>query len=194
MEPALFLTIASADSAQLTHDECYRDISTVTPLRGEHPSCYRFRSSAMMKKQARFPRAVDPARVGKYRGSCHAGGGFVWDAVLEHRVWCHPERGAPDKADGSDYYRAFASYPAALRFSRESRGAEKPLALILQKEYIVEPNPGQYAHVKKRRITEWPVAFLSRPQRAENTIPDFLSPRAPRNRLAILRGLARKRG
>jgi len=103
-------------------------------------------------------------------------------------VWCHPRHG------GRDYYRAFSSYPAALRFSRKSRGAEKPLALIMQKEYIDEPNPGKYAHVKKRRITEWPIAFLSRPRRTKDTIPDFLSPTAPSNRLAILRGLARKRG
>jgi len=147
-----------------------------------------------MKKRARFPRAIDPARVGKYPASCYAGGGFVWDAVLEYRVWCHPERGAPDKADGNDYYYAFVSYPDALRFSKESPGADKPLALILQKEYIAEPDPGQYAHVKKRRITEWPVEFLSRPRRTKNTIPDFLSPSAPSNRLAILRGLAQKRG
>ena len=144
-----------------------------------------------MKKRAKFPRAIDPARVGKYRASCYAGGGFVWDAVLEYRVWCHPERGAPDKADGKDYYVAFASYPAALRFSKKAPGAEKPLALILQNEYIAEPVPRQYAHVKKKRIAEWPVAFLSRPRRTKNTIPDFLSPSAPRNRLAILRGLTR---
>src|SRR5260370_42406809 len=147
-----------------------------------------------MKKRARFPRAIDPARVGKYPASCYAGGGFVWDAGLEYRVWCHTERGGPDKADGNDYYYAFVSSPDALRFSKESPGAEKPLALILQKEYIAEPAPGEYAHVKKRRITEWPVVFLSRPRRTRNTIPDFLSPRAPRNRLAILRGLAQKRG
>lgn len=117
----------------------------------------------------------------------------MWDAVLEYRVWCHPERGAPDEEDGNDYYYAFVSYPDALRFSKKSHGAEKPLALILQKEYIAEPAPGQYAHVKKRRITEWPVVFLSRPRRKKNTIPNFLSPTAPRNRLAILRGLTKKR-
>lgn len=46
-------------------------------------------------------------------------------------------------------------------------------------------------HVKKQRITEWPVEFLSRPKRTVNTIPDFLSPEAPANRLDILRGLAK---
>jgi hypothetical protein len=47
--------------------------------------------------------------------------------------------------------------------------------------------------MKKRRITEWPVEFLSRPRRTRNTIPDFLSPNAPDNRLDILRGTAKAR-
>jgi hypothetical protein len=102
-----------------------------------------------MKKRERFPRAIDPARVGKYPAVCKSGGGFVWDAVLEYRVWCHPEDGAPDRHDGSDYYYAFASYPAALRFSTKFPGAEEPLALILQKQYIAEPSPGQYVHNEK---------------------------------------------
>jgi hypothetical protein len=146
-----------------------------------------------MKKRTKYPRAIDPARVGKYPSSCFGGGGFVWDAVLEYRVWCHPERGAPDTEDGNDYYYVFASYPDALRFSKESPGAEKRLALILQNEYLDEPAPGQYIHVKKQRIIEWPVEFLSRPRRTKNTIPDFLSPTAPNNRLDILRGLAKER-
>ena len=112
------------------------------------------------------------------------------DAVLEYRVWCHPERGAPDVDDGSDYYRAFASYDEARAFARETEGAEEPLALVLQQEYLGEPEPGQYVHMKEQRITEWPVAFLSRPKRTAETIPNFLSPDAPANRLDILRGNA----
>lgn len=146
-----------------------------------------------MKMRRRFPRAIDPARVGRYPATAAAGGGFVWDAVLEYRVWCHPEGGAPDNAEGNDYYYAFVSFPAALRFSRKYSGTEEPVALILQKEYIDEPVPGKYVHVRKRRVTEWPVEFLSRPRRTRKTIPDFLSPTAPANRLDILRGLARKR-
>ena len=49
-----------------------------------------------MEKPTQFPEAIDPAKVGTYPVSCSAGGGFVWDAVLEYRVWCHPERGAPE--------------------------------------------------------------------------------------------------
>jgi len=119
-----------------------------------------------------------------------AGGGYVWDEVLEYRVWCHPENGAPDSADGNDYYTPFVSYQEALEFSRKTRGAEEPLALIRQDEYISEEEPGDYRHVKNVRIAEWPVEFLRRPRRTATTIPDFFSPDAPPNRLDILRGLA----
>jgi hypothetical protein len=148
-----------------------------------------------MKKQKRrrFPRAHNPARVGKYPAEAGAGGGLVWDAVLEYRVWCHPEQGAPDEADGSDYYYAFASYPDAFRFWKQQPGAEEPLALVLQLEYLDEPRPGHFQHVKKRRVTEWPVEFLTRPRRTKETIPRFLAKGAPANRLAILRGQANKR-
>ena len=114
------------------------------------------------------------------------------DEVLEYRVWCHPEHGAPDLDDGSDYYYAFPTYPKALAFSRRTGGAEEPLALILQREYISEPEPGTYIHIKEERVTEWPVDFLSRPRRDKHTIPDFLSPSAPDKRLQILRGLAKR--
>jgi len=143
-----------------------------------------------MKTGKRYPTAKDPAKVGSYPARAKAGGGYVWDEVLEYRVWCHPERGAADLADGSDYFRAFATYPKALAFSRRTKGAEAPLALILQREYLDEPAPGTYVHVRKRRVTEWPVEFLQRPKRTARTIPDFLSPDAPSNRLAILRGQA----
>jgi len=140
-----------------------------------------------------YPDAVDPNLVGTYSPSAAAGGGYVWDDVLEYRVWCHPERGSPDLEEGSDYYRPFATYAEALAFSRQTEGAEAPLALIRQLEYIDEPNPGEYRHVKEERITEWPAEFLRRPRRTPNTIPDFLSPNAPANRLDILRGLANQK-
>lgn len=141
---------------------------------------------------SQYPPVMDPDAVGSYPARVGAGGGYVWDAVLEYRVWCHPERGAPDLADGSDYFEAFASYSDASRFSEQTPGAEAPLALILQEEYISEPEPGVYEHIKERRLTEWPPEFLRRPQRTPETIPSFLSPDAPPNRLAILRGEASK--
>ena len=138
-----------------------------------------------------YPSVLDPALVGSYPALAKAGGGFVWDEVLEYRVWCHPERGAEDLADGSDYYYAFETQAEAQQFSNATQGAEEPLALVLQREYIDEPEPGEYLHKKEERVTEWPVAFLRRPRRTPRTIPDFLSPGAPVNRLEVLRGTAK---
>lgn len=149
------------------------------------------RTASKSGNDAEFPPAVaDPARVGSYPALAKSGGGYVWDAVLEYRVWVHPERGTPDHHEGSDYFHAFASYVEAMEFSRSQPGAEEPLALVLQEEYIDEPETEQYAHVRERRVTEWPVVFLRRPRRTAETIPRFLAPDAPANRLEILRGTA----
>jgi hypothetical protein len=144
-----------------------------------------------MERHKDYPAVLDPNAVGEYSASVGAGGGYVWDEVLEYRVWCHPERGAPDEADGSDYYYPFRSYAEAVDFAEKMQGAEAPLALILQREYIAEPQPGVYVHIKEPRMTEWPVEFLSRPKRTPETIPNFLSPSAPGNRLEVLRGTAK---
>lgn len=53
-----------------------------------------------MAGESTFPAVLDPPLVGSYPAFAKAGGGFVWDAVLEYRVWCHPERGAPDEVEG----------------------------------------------------------------------------------------------
>jgi hypothetical protein len=138
-----------------------------------------------------YPDAVDPNLVGTYSAVAKVGGGYVWDDVLEYRVWCHPQGSSAKLAGGDDYYHAFATYTEALEFSRNNRGAEAPLALVRQLEYLDEPNPGDYRHVREVRITEWTIEFLRRPRRTPNTIPDFLSPIAPANRLDILRGLTK---
>jgi hypothetical protein len=135
-----------------------------------------------------YPTVLDPQLVGTYSAVAKAGGGYVWDEVLEYRVWCHPEHGAPDEADGNDYFYAFTSYEEAEEFAKSSPGTEEPLALVLQREYIDEPEDGQYVHVCEERVAEWPVEFLTRPRRTEQTIPAFMAPDAPLNRLAILRG------
>jgi putative acetyltransferase len=137
-----------------------------------------------------YPDAADPEKVGTYPAEAKAGGGYVWDAVLEYRVWCHPAQGAADLCEGSDYYYPFATYQAALAFAEQTPGTEEPLALILQEEYIDEAVDGQYVHMREPRVTEWPAEFLSRPKRTPATIPDFLAPDAPANRLDILRGKA----
>ncbi|MEJ2392835.1 MAG: GCN5 family acetyltransferase [Gammaproteobacteria bacterium] len=139
---------------------------------------------------SQYPKVKDPNLVGSYPAVAKAGGGYVWDAVLEYRVWCYPRDGAEDTENGNDYYYVFETYEEALEFSNNTKGAQEPLALVLQEEYIDEPEPGEYRHIKEQRITEWPPEFLSRPQRTEKTIPDFMSPDAPSNKLDILRGLA----
>ncbi len=138
----------------------------------------------------KYPDVLDKDSVGTYPALVKAGGGYVWDEVLEYRVWCHPEKGADNLEDGDDYFYAFHSYEDAFSFSEKTVGADEPIALVWQEEHINEPEPGKFIHVKEDRLTEWPVAFLSRPKRTEKTIPDFMSPSAPNNRLDILRGKA----
>ena len=137
-----------------------------------------------------YPKVLDEQMIGKYSPLAKAGGGYVWDEVLEYRVWCHPENGPKDLEERNDYYYAFPNYNEAREFADSNNGTEEPLALILQREYIDEPENGKYVHIKEERIAEWPTEFLIRSRRTENTIPDFLSPNAPSNRLDILRGLA----
>lgn len=136
-----------------------------------------------------YPAVTDPGKVGEYPGIVKSGGGYVWDEVLEYCVWCHPHAGAPDIENGDDYYYTFDNYAEAFDFAQNNDGCEEPLTLILQREYINEPEPGVYVHMKEERLTEWPVAFLKRPRQTDKTIPDFLTPDAPANRLDILRGL-----
>src|SRR5437588_4960814 len=128
-----------------------------------------------MVKPSNFLRALDDTLVGTYPALVGAGGGFVRDAVLEYRVWCHPEKGAADIEGGDDYFRAFSTYEHALAFAESAEGAEAPIALVLQEEYIDEPEPCLLVHVKKPRMTEWPVHFLEEPQRTASTITDWLA-------------------
>jgi len=148
-----------------------------------------------MESVGRYPRAVDESLVGTYPALTRAGGGYVWDAVLEYRVWCHPLAGAPhieegdDYEEDDDYFCAFSTYEDALAFAERTEGTEEPLVLVLQEEYIDEPAPQQYVHVREPRMTEWSIDFLNGPRRTPRTIPDFLASNAP-NRFDILRGRA----
>ena len=139
---------------------------------------------------SKYPPVKNPSQIGNYPAVVGAGGGYVWDDVLEYRVWCHPQDGAPDTENGDDYYYAFETYEEAQEFSSTSPGAEEPLALVIQEEYIEEPEFGEFIHKKEQRLVEWLPEFLSRPRRTDSTISDFFSPNAPSNRVAILRGLA----
>jgi len=116
--------------------------------------------------QSEYPIAVDPSKVGKYPALAKSGGGYVYDDVLEYRVWIHP--------DGDDYYHAFLTYEEAKHFSDRTQGAEEPLVLVLQHEYINEPEPGKYEHIKEDRITEWRVEWLEGSKRCPDTITNLL--------------------
>lgn len=141
-----------------------------------------------------YPDAVDPELVGTYPASAHAGGGYVWDQVLEYRVWFHPERGTGGDADGNgDYYCPFATYSEAVACFRSGEGAQEPVVLIRQDEYIDEPNPGDYRHVTGQRITEWVVEHLRRPRRTQNTIPGLPFPQRSREPARDPEGTARRR-
>jgi len=102
--------------------------------------------------QLPLPKVVDPARVGTYSSLAGAGGGAVFDEVLEYRVWF--------KLDGESTYRAFATGEEAAEFSNQHDGAEPPLALVFQHEHVNEPEPGRRVLVREPRLTEWQVTWL----------------------------------
>ena len=133
-----------------------------------------------------YPKASEPTKVGDYPALVKSGGGYVWDEVLEYRVWVHPELGGDDLYDGDDYFYAFDSYEKASTFADDTIGAEPPLVLILQKEFIDEPSFGQYVLVKEMRLTEWSVDWLSRQRRNPDTIANFFENPNP-DRIYLLR-------
>jgi putative acetyltransferase len=121
-----------------------------------------------------FPFAVDPNRVGTYPTETKSGAGYFYDAVLEYRVWLHPERGAKPLNGSNDYYVAFAQYEHAEEFSKKTSGAETPLVLVRQFEWIDEPKRGQFVPKKGERTTEWQVAWLKGDKRTDKSIEEFL--------------------
>lgn len=125
-----------------------------------------------------FPVAVAPERVGSYPGPAKSGAGYFYDDVLEYRVWLHPERGAEALAGDNDYFAAFAQYEPALAFSRSHRGAEPPVALVRQREWVNEPSPGRYVWVRTERVTEWQPRWLAATHREPGSIPRFLAAHA----------------
>jgi hypothetical protein len=115
-----------------------------------------------------YPLAVDASKVGSYPGFTKSGAGYFYDDVLEYRVWINaPERG--------DYhFQAFARYEDALAFSKTTNGAQEPLVLIRQKEWIDEPRPGVFHVEHEERITEWRVEWLADGKRTPGAIERFM--------------------
>ena len=130
---------------------------------------------AAMKKYT-YPDAINPQKVGTYPVLVKSGAGFFYDEVLEYRVWCHPERGAPNDHGRSndDYFYSFVTFAKALAFHHATAGSEEPLALIRQFEYVNEPEPGKFVHVKKERIAEWQCAWLNEGPRRPGQIEEMV--------------------
>lgn len=137
----------------------------------QHFVCVR--ADRTICRQSAYPLAIDNARVGKYAPETKSGAGYFYDDVLEYRVWFCPERGAKPLNGKDDYYVAFADYERAEELSKASKGAEEPLALVRQYEWINEPEPGHYQAEKGNRITEWQVEWLEGSKRTPDSARDF---------------------
>ena len=121
----------------------------------------------------KYPKPIDETKVGEYPAMAQAGAGFFYDDVLEYRVWCYPLDGAEDKFDENDYYYSFGSFEEALEFSKITKGAQSPLVLIRQNEWINEVEPGNYIHESGERIAEWPAECLEGRKRQADSIDKF---------------------
>lgn len=138
------------------------------------------RADRTVCKQSAYPLAIDNSQVGKYAAKTESGAGYFYDDVLEYRVWFCPERGAKPVNGKDDYYVAFAEYERAEKLSKASKGAEEPLVLVRQHEWINEPEPGHYQAEKGNRITEWQVQWLEGSKRTPDSTRDFFKLRRER--------------
>ena len=129
-------------------------------------SCHR--EVANQTAASSYPLAVDAQRVGSYPALTKSGAGYFYDDVLEYRVWINPPAG------GDDYYKAFARYEDALTFSRNTPRSEEPVVLILQKQWIDEPEHGVFFVRNEERITEWRVEWLTNSKRTPGAIERFI--------------------
>ena len=121
-----------------------------------------------------YPPAYDFQMVGAYPAVVSAGAGYVYDDVLEYRVWCYPDDGAEDLAGGNDYFYAFETFEEAEEFREQTKGAQKTFALIRQFEWINEVEPGKFRHEKGERIAEWGAELLEGRKRETGTIEKLL--------------------
>lgn len=127
-----------------------------------------------VSRPSAYPLAMDSAHVGKYSPESKSGAGHFYDEVLEYRVWFHPEKGAEPLNGKDDYYVAFAQCENAEELSKSSKGAEEPVVLVRQYEWINEPEPGRYVAEKGNRITEWQTKWLTGNKRTPASISEFL--------------------
>ena len=135
----------------------------------------KVRADQSVSPASAYPIAVDPSKVGTYPVDTKSGAGYFYDDVLEYRVWLHPDRGATPLNGDDDYFVAFAQYERAEEFSTTIAGAEQPIVLDRQREWIAEPTPGKFHAEKGDRVTEWRVKWLAGNKRGPETIAKFLA-------------------
>jgi hypothetical protein len=137
-----------------------------------------FLGSMLDEKYRDYPPAKYPEKIGVYPTyvNLDGGWGYYYDEVLEYRVWVHPDRGGEDLNEGSDYYYPFITYKEALTYSKKTKGAEEPIALVLQKEWLSETD-GQLSIVGKERITEWNASWLKGNKRTNDSISEMINER-----------------
>jgi hypothetical protein len=141
----------------------------------EPPSTFTVvRADRQIIGPSKYPLAADVARVGTYPPHTKSGAGYFYDEVLEFRVWLNPAKGAEPLNGKNDYFVAFAQYEVADRFSKRTSGAEAPLVLVHQLEWIDEPERGHFIPEKGERITEWQVAWLEDNKRTAESIREFM--------------------
>ena len=142
---------------------------------GKPPSGFAVvRADRQVRGASKYPMAVDPNRVGTYPPDTKSGAGYFYDEVLEYRVWFNPANGAEPLNGKNDYFVAFAQYEAADAFSKKTAGADAPLVLVRQLEWISEPKRGHFISEKSERIAEWQIAWLTDNKRTEESIKDFM--------------------
>lgn len=132
------------------------------------------RSDRTISGRSAYPLAVDPTRIGTYPANAGSGAGYFYDDVLEYRVWLNPENGAAPVNGTTDYFVAFAEYEVAEAFAKNTTGAEQPIVLVRQREWISEPEHGHFIPEKGERITEWQVPWLSKNKRTAESIKEFM--------------------
>jgi hypothetical protein len=141
----------------------------------ERPSGLRVvRADRQILGTSAYPLAVDPNLVDSYPPDIASGADYFYDQVLEHRVWLHPDKGAELLNGDKDYFVAFAQYERAETFSQKTPGAEQPIVLVRQFEWINEPERGHFVPEKGNRITEWQVQWLRNNKRSGNSITEFM--------------------
>lgn len=137
------------------------------------------RADHQLSGPSSYPVAIDLGRVGTYPPETKSGAGYFYDDVLEYRVWLHPDKGAERLNGDDDYFVAFAQYERADAFSKKTAGAEEPLVLVRQLEWIDEPEPGHYIPRKGVRVTEWQVKWLAGDKRKPQSIQEFIKHSRP---------------